>query len=462
MHPPGFITVMGTEPNRARLLMGTQSGYVIAIAFAALCLVAQLTGVAPMDPWFYVLVAAKLLTNTLARLALYFNKLELALGGANTIMDIIVMTGAIYLTGGQLSPLFPIYVIELTVIALLTNLGVTVLVVVIALVLYAGMAVLTFLGLVPFHPPPLGAAQSISGTYLALDLVFSAFVLGVPTFFTSAILRQLRSKEVALEQRRRDIVEANRQKSQFMANVTHELRTPIHGILGLADLVATGIYGPVTEKQKYAQQQIKNSAKALLKLIDDLLQLARADAGKLAYSPTEVDVEEAITSVVASTKWMIGTQNLDLRVELPSNLPSVVTDRTMLAQVLLNLLSNAVKFTPEGGRITLTARASDDGNVIITVRDTGIGIPEDQQQAIFEQFRQVDGSMERTYGGVGLGLSLVRRLVGVMGGTIELTSTPGGGSTFTVTLPVAGPTEAHVTQEIRRNSVLAITARFDR
>jgi len=462
MKPPGFITEMGTEPNRARLLMGTHSGYIIAFAFAALYFVAQLTGVEPMDASFYGLIGAKLLTNTLARLALHFNKLELELGGLNTIMDIVVMTGAIYLTGGQLSPLFPIYVIELTVIALLTNLGVTVLVVVLALAMYASMAVLTFLGVVPFHPPPLGTTESISGTYLALDLVFSAFVLGVPTFFTSAILRQLRSKEQALETRRREIVEANRQKSQFMANVTHELRTPIHGILGLADLVGTGIYGPVTEKQKNAQLQIKSSAKALLKLIDDLLQLARADAGKLVYRPGDVDVEEAITSVVASTKWMIGTQDLDVRVELASSLPHVVTDRTMLGQVLLNLLSNAVKFTPEGGRITLSAREGEHGDIVIAVRDTGIGIPEEQQQAIFEQFRQVDGSMERTYGGVGLGLSLVRRLVGVMGGTIELTSTPGGGSTFTVKLPVTGPTEAHVTREIRRNSVLAITARFDK
>lgn len=462
MRMPAFIAEMGSEANRPQLHMGTRSGFALAIAFAVLCFLAQLTGVAPMSYSFYLLVVAKLLTNTFARLALKFGFFELELGAINVAMDVVVMTGAIYLTGGQVSPLFPIYAIELTVIALLTNLGVTIVIVLFALFLYSTMAICTFTGLIPFHPPPLGLGTPITGAFVAIDLILAAFVLGVPTFFTAAILRQLRGKEEALKQRRREIVEANQQKSQFMANLTHELRTPIHGILGLSELVTTGIYGPVNEKQIEAHDQIKRSARGLLKLIDNLLELSRADVGKLVYRPTQVEVEDIVSAVAASTKWMIGTQNIDLRVELASDLPAMTTDRSMLGQILLNLLSNAVKFTPEGGRVTLRVERGPGDRVVFSVRDTGIGIPADEQRAIFEQFHQVDSSMERRYGGAGLGLTLVDRLVRVLGGALALESAPGKGSTFTVVLPAAGPSEEHVLQEIRRKSVLAITARFDR
>ena len=456
MKLPSFIAEMGSESNRRRLHMGTRSGFALALAFGALTLFGQLIGAVPASWSFYALVAAKLATNTLARIALHFRRGELELGGLNVAMDVVVMTGAIYLTGGQLSPLFPIYLIELTVIALLTNMGITVLIVVFALVLYTSMALLSFYGVIPTYPPPFSTTGPLSGTYVVLNLVFAAFVVGVPTFFTAGILRQLRAKEQAIMQRRKELAEAGRQKSQFMANITHELRTPIHGICGLSDLVSSGIYGPLTDKQSTAQGEIKRSAQGLLHLIDDLLLLAKSEAGRLSFQAGDVDLDELLPSVAASTKWMIGTQDLSLEVTVEQGLPWIVTDRSMLTQVLVNLLSNAVKFTPEGGQIAVRASRRGDDGVAIEVSDTGIGIDDAQLEAIFEQFKQSDGSLERSFGGVGLGLAMVRRLTRVMGGRVEVRSEPGKGSTFTVSLPMQGPDPDEVAEQIARESVVSV------
>ena len=170
------------------------------------------------------------------------------------------MTGAIYLTGGQLSPLFPIYVIEVVVLALLTNLGTTIVMASFAMFLYISMSVAIDMGALPAVPAPVQTAGGMSHAYMAIDFGWSAFILGAATSYTAAILRQIRRKDAALQQHEQKIIDAGKQKSLFMANVTHELRTPIHGICGLSDLVAQGIYGPVTEKQARAQADIKRSA----------------------------------------------------------------------------------------------------------------------------------------------------------------------------------------------------------
>jgi signal transduction histidine kinase len=276
----------------------------------------------------------------------------------------------------------------------------------------------------------------LTGGYVIMELLLVVVVLGVPTFYTAAIIQVLREKERALEERNRELVEASKHKSQFMANVTHELRTPIHGICGLSDLVSAGIYGPVTEKQRDAQQKIKRSAQSLLGLIDDLLELARSDVGKTTFTVSRVELAELLPSVVASVKWMQGTkgqQRIDLDVE--AGLLPIFTDRGKLTQILINLLANAVKFTPDGGVIALRARASGAAMVALSVEDSGVGIPAAQLGKIFEAFHQVDATAEREYGGAGLGLSLVRRFVELMGGEVRVDSVEGKGSTFTVTLP---------------------------
>lgn len=435
MRYPAFVAEMGLPANRSRLWFSVTSGYVLAFAFFALAGAAHAAHVIPFSRSFYGLLVFKLTTNTLAVLALRKNVLVLETAGVNVFADMLAMTGAIYLTGGETSPLFPVYAIEITVVALLSNVGLTVISAGIVLALYTTMTLLVHAGVLEAHPPPVVTAGGLTHAYVAIDLVYAFFVLAVPTFFTARILAALRAKQRALEARTEALIEAGKQKSQFMANVTHELRTPIHGICGLSDLVEAGIYGPVTDKQREAARSIKRSARSLLQLIDDLLELSRADAGKLAFKPEDCDVREIVEQVVASVKWMIGTKELALETEVERDLPRVFTDARKLAQVVLNLLSNAVKFTPEGGRVTVRVRREGDA-VAIAVVDSGVGIPESEQRRVFEEFRQVDGSAERKFGGIGLGLALVRRLADAMSARISLESKEGVGSTFTFVVPL--------------------------
>jgi len=438
MRYPAFIAELGTEGFRRRLMLGVWSGYFLAVTFFGLALFANLQGLVPYSPWFYVLVAIKLVTNTLALWSLKKNFHALDFSGVNVTADIVVMTGAIYLTGGVLSPLLAIYVIEIAVIALLTNLGTTLLVAAAALGLYSAMGILVQLHVLSTWPPPVAWSNGLTTGYLVTALIYAAVVLGVPTFFTAAILRQLKERERVLERQTRELIEAGREKSQFMANITHELRTPIHGIVGLVGLVEEGIYGPTTDKQLSAMRDVRQSAKALLHLIDDLLELSHADAGKLELEPSEIELPEVLESVMSSIRWMQGNKELDLSLELAADLPRITTDRRKLVQIVLNLLANAVKFTPEGGSVRLSARLDGD-HVFVAVSDTGIGIPPGELEHIFDEFRQVDGSSSREFGGVGLGLALVRRLADLLGAEVRVESEPGAGSTFTLALPLAPP-----------------------
>jgi signal transduction histidine kinase len=215
--------------------------------------------------------------------------------------------------------------------------------------------------------------------------------------------------------------------------VTHELRTPIHGVQGLAELVATGVYGPVTDKQKDACASIQRSARGLLQLVDDLLALTRAEVGKLDVQRGPVPLAEVVLQVAASVAWMLGTKRLMLTTEV-AGAPTIDTDRRLITHVLVNLVANAAKFTPDGGRVVVRARAAG-AQAIIEVEDTGIGIPDDRRDDIFEAFRQLHAGDEKGYGGVGLGLALVKRLIDLLGGTVEVDSVVGKGSTFRVTLP---------------------------
>jgi signal transduction histidine kinase len=435
MRYPAFVAEVALPQNRKNLRFSIATGYGTAAVFGLLAVAAQGFGLLPFVWPLYALVAFKLVANTLSYLSLRYEALVLETAGLNVAADLLTMTGAVYFTGGPESPLFAIYGIEISIVALLTNRGTTVLVGASAVALYAAMVILVLTHVFPRIPTP-AAAGGITLGYVIMELLLVAVVLGVPTFYTAAILRVLRQKERALEERNRELVEASKHKSQFMANVTHELRTPIHGICGLSDLVSAGIYGPVSEKQKDAHQKIKRSAQSLLGLIDDLLQLARSDAGKLTYTVSKVDVAELLPSVVANVRWMQGTkQQQRIELEMEEGLPVIHTDRGKLNQILINLLANAVKFTPDGGVITLRARAGGEKSLVFVVEDSGVGIPAAELGKIFEAFHQVDATAEREYGGAGLGLSLVRRLVEVMGGEVKVTSVEGKGATFTVTLP---------------------------
>lgn len=433
---PAFIAELALPANRKKLEISIVSGYLTALAFFLLAIAGDLFHFVSR-PWpLYALVALKLVTNTLAYASLRRDVLVLDAGGLNVLADLLCMTAAIYFTGGHQSPLLSIYLIEVSVVALLTNLGTTIVVAVCAFALYAAMTILVHVGTLPQLPTPAMLAGASSTRFLVVQLAFVAVVLGTPTFYTARILRLLREKERELEARNRELVEAGKQKSQFMANITHELRTPIHGICGLSDLVATGVYGAVNDRQKDAQRTIKRSAKSLLGLIDDLLELSRSDAGKVSFTPSDVDLTELLPAVLATVRWMQGTHDRRVEVELGPDLPVIFTDRGKLNQVVINLLANAVKFTSEGGAIALRARRLGEASVEIAVEDDGVGIPAGELERIFEAFHQVDGSAEREYGGAGIGLALARRLTRMMGGNIRVASEEGRGSTFTVTLPV--------------------------
>jgi signal transduction histidine kinase len=424
---------MAHEANRPKLRFGIRSGFLVGLGFAALAIAGVALHLVRFTWAFPILIGAKLVTNTLAWWSLRTERNVLEWNGLNTAADVVLMTGAIYFTGGPRSPLLPIYVIEITVVALLTNLGVTLLICAQVLACFAAMTILEAAGVIPDQPVPVDPTGGIGPRYAAVAIFYAAFVIGVPTFFTSSILRLLRTKERALEARTAELIEAGKERGQFLASITHELRTPIHGVQGLSDLIATGVYGPVTDKQKDACASIKRSAQGLLGLVDDLLALTRAEVGKLDVVRAPVDVAELIAQVAASVTWMLGTKRLALVTDA-GGVGVVESDRRLLSTVLVNLVANAAKFTPEGGRVSVRARRDDDA-LVLEVEDTGIGIAADQHAAIFEAFKQIDAGDEKGYGGVGLGLALVKRIVDLLGGRVEVESAVGKGSVFRVRVP---------------------------
>lgn len=434
MKLPGYVAELMAPANRQKLWFGIWSGFAVAAAFGLLAGAATLLRLTPWRWTFLVLVGIKLATNALAAIALKQDRLVLATQGLNTFADGLLLTGAIYFTGGAYSPLLAAYVIEVAVLSLLSNLGVTILISATILGLFSAMVIATATGILP-PTPVLGAPGQVpSAGYAAMSIFYCALVVGVPAWFSAATLRMLRAKESALETRTAELIQANTQRSQFVASMTHELRTPIHGVQGLADVIAAGVYGPVTDKQKDACASIKRSAQSLLGLVDDVLNLARADAGKIETRPAPVEIAELVERVTVSVSWMVGTKNIRLEAEVEPGLPFVSSDPRWLAHVLVNLVSNAVKFTPEGGRVIVRARGVENA-VALEVADTGVGISKSDRERIFEPFRQIDGGDTRVYGGVGLGLALVARLTDLLACRVELDSEVGKGSTFRVIVP---------------------------
>ncbi len=444
---PAFMAEMATPPFRDKLRFGITSGYAIAVGFGALATAAAMFNISPWRWAFFTLVMIKVATNTLAWWSWHQRVAVLETQGLNTIADLVLMTTAIYLTGGPVSPLLPIYVIEIVVLALLSNLGVTLVATAATVVLYSTMVMLIAGEVLP-PTNVVGSTTSVpSWGFVATAIAYCTFVVGVPTIFTTATLRLLGAKEQALTQRTAELIEAGIQRSQFVASLTHELRTPIHGVVGLSDLLAQGVYGQVSDKQREVCATIGRSASTLLILVDDLLNLTRADAGKLVVHADHVDVADLVGNVAASVGWMVTTKQQALVVAVAPGL-TVVSDSRWLAHILVNLIANAAKFTPIGGRIEV--KADNEGGVLrLVVTDNGIGISAADQAAIFEPFRQVDGGDARGYGGVGLGLTLVKRLCTLLGATVTLQSAVGHGAAFTVVVPPYGEAADVVALESR-------------
>ncbi len=235
-----------------------------------------------------------------------------------------------------------------------------------------------------------------------------------------------------LERQYAALLDARRVKDEFLANISHELQTPLTAVMGYLSLMEEGLAGPVTPEQRKHLAQVKTSSHQLLDLIGDLLALTTLKRGGLEVAMSAFDVRNPLHEAISATRGR--ADGVALRVSEPEAPVMMVSDQRMIAKLLIALLSNAYKFTSSGEvRLSVT---TCNGRVVYCVVDTGIGIPESMQQQVFEEFRQVDGSSTRRYGGSGLGLSLAQRLAHLLGGEIYLESAPGEGSTFRVELPM--------------------------
>jgi signal transduction histidine kinase len=266
---------------------------------------------------------------------------------------------------------------------------------------------------------------------------------------TVALLRDVTAPSARLARQGAELERAYRHRSAFLASMSHELRTPINVITGYAALLRERIYGPLSERQDDALARMEGATAHLLELVNDVLDVAKIEAGRMPLHLCPVALDELVRQVAESMEPLARSSGLALSVDVPPDLPPLVSDPARLRQILLNLLSNAVKFTRSGG-VSLVARRAGDDAVEIVVSDTGIGIPPDELDRIFDDFRQVDQSSTREYEGTGLGLSIVRKLLGLLGGSIRVRSVPGEGSTFTITVPLRSREVPEGEEAVRR------------
>jgi PAS domain S-box-containing protein len=252
-----------------------------------------------------------------------------------------------------------------------------------------------------------------------------------------AATADLAEQNARLQWQSQEVERANRLKSEFLASMSHELRTPINALIGYSALLLDGVLGDVNPRQQDALGRGRAAAEHLLALINDILDLAKIEAGKMPLHVEPVSLREVTLEVTQQIEPMVRKKQLEFVIDVAPDCPVIHSDRTKIKQVLLNLLSNAVKFTNRG-RVSVEARRAQ-GGVRIDVIDTGIGIRPTDLQAIWEDFRQVDQSRTREFGGTGLGLSITRKLLERLGGSVSVQSVYGEGSMFSVYLPLIVP-----------------------
>ena len=263
---------------------------------------------------------------------------------------------------------------------------------------------------------------------------------------TLAQNKELEERNTRLSEMNSRLKELDRLKSSFLATVSHELRTPLTSIIGYSEMLAEGLAGPMNSEQVDYVRTIMDKGETLLKLISSILDISQIEAGKVRLTFEPIDVQEVISSSISSLKPQATKKGVVLETKVPLKFDRVVADRDRLRQVVVNLLANAVKFTPKGGKVSASlspvefqAELNADGYRII-VEDSGVGIPKDQFDRIFQSFYQVDSSSTREYGGAGLGLAIVKSFVEGHGGLVRVTSELNKGSRFIAILPVMPPT----------------------
>ena len=265
---------------------------------------------------------------------------------------------------------------------------------------------------------------------------------------------ELENKTAELEQANLELKKLDELRSAFLANMSHELRTPLNSIIGYTELILDGVDGEINKEQDKSLTKVHNNAKNLLKLINHILDMSRIESGKMEINLSEVNLQDIIEPVVSNLQPLINKKDLTVNIKIKDGLPSAYADPDMVRQIITNLLDNAIKFTSEG-YITLSAGLSGTDSkenhyptfIEVSISDTGTGIKEEDFVELFNMFRPLDLSATRPHGGVGLGLSICKRLIEMQNGTIWVESKYGEGSKFSFTLPV------YQAQKKRNNSM---------
>ena len=271
--------------------------------------------------------------------------------------------------------------------------------------------------------------------------------------------------EQALQLAMKEAVAANRTKSEFLANMSHELRTPLNAIIGFSDMIKDGLAGGPAADDKFLEyvRHINESGYHLLGLINDILDLSKIEAGKLELDEEDIDTAEVIQSCIVLVKERAANGGVTLKIEIPQELPTLRFDERKLKQILINLLSNGIKFTPPGGTVTIKAWCRPDSGYVLQIIDTGIGIALEDIPKALAPFSQVDSELSRKYEGTGLGLPLTKSLVELHGGSLDLQSTVGAGTTVTIRLPaeriIAGEEVTEKVQPAKAEPALPVAER---
>jgi len=275
------------------------------------------------------------------------------------------------------------------------------------------------------------------GSEFPVEISLSPLETEEGLFFSSAIrdVTERKRVEQALQEKNVELERAILAKDRFLANMSHELRTPLNGIIGFTEFLIGEKPGPLQPKQKEYLNDVLSSARHLLMLINDVLDLAKVEAGKMELHPEPFLIREALEEATAVVKTMADLKQITLTVTVDAGLQMATLDQQKFKQVLYNLLSNAVKFTDQGGNVEVFAKRLDERHFEVQVRDTGIGIKPEDLGRLFTEFERLDSGTTRRFEGTGLGLALTKKIVELQGGHIRVEAEPGKGSLFTATLP---------------------------